>query len=332
MKQYIDIVKHVLENGKEKKPTRKNQQTGKHEPVDGGVSTITCPNVHFSHDMEDGFPLLTTKKMAWRSCRVELEGFIKGITDKSWYQQRGCKIWDQWANPEMVERMKEDLEEAHPTNEEYPKKKVQEMANDLGPIYGYQWRNFGKQYGEPECYNEDGYPLYYGQNGLVEGSTDQLMNIVNSLRDNPHDRRMVCMAWNPNQEHLMALPPCHLGFVVNVTDNKLNLHWTQRSCDLMLGIPFNIASYGLLLLLLAEVGGFEAGNLSGMFVDCHIYTNQVESAKEQIKREPKTLPEVVIKRKPLGPRDFNIFDWNCGELDTYDYNPHPKLSFGNVVV
>jgi thymidylate synthase len=320
MKQYLDIVQKVLDEGQWKSPVRKNQGTGKWEPVDGGVRTLACANVLFSHNMAEGFPLLTTKKMAFKTMCVELEGFIKGITDKSWYQDRKCKIWNEWANPESVAKMKKELEDSHPTNEEYPTKVVQEIANDLGPIYGRQWRKFDEHYGE----------RYNGTlaNGVSQG-TDQLKNIVDTLTNNPMDRRMVCSAWNPNQIHMMALPPCHYSWNVTVIGNELNLFWAQRSCDLMLGVPFNIASYALLLCLLAEVGGFKRGNLSGMLVDCHIYENQIEGAREQVKREPRPLPSLRIQGDPV---DFDIFKWTYDDVILSEYNPHEKLSFGDVVV
>ena len=248
MKQYLDIVKHVLEKGKIKRPVRKNPNTGEFEPVDGGVSTLACANVCFSHDMSEGFPLLTTKKMAWKSLRVELEGFIRGITDKKWYQERGCRIWNEWANPQAVEnevcRRWMEYCTAH-TDEELPeqppwefRKQIMQELTDLGPIYGYQWRHFGQQFpGLPDPLMTKGMGLlgafqawYKPQdfNGVVKGF-DQLKYIVDTLRKNPTDRRMVCSAWNPNQLGLMALPPCHWGWNVTVIGDELNLSWAQRS-------------------------------------------------------------------------------------------------------
>jgi thymidylate synthase len=342
MKQYLDIVQTVLNEGQWKSPVRKNQQTGKWEPVDGGVRTLACANVLFSHNMSDGFPLLTTKKMAFKTLCVELEGFIKGITDKSWFQERKCKIWDEWANPEAA---REHFDRANalaggePAEWNWENRKIaQREATDLGPIYGYQWRSFDQHYGEePMCQDYGGDGDEYWEEWIyqcaeingVPGGTDQLKNIVDTLTNNPMDRRMVCSAWNPNQIHLMALPPCHYAWNVTVIGNELNLFWAQRSCDLMLGVPFNIASYALLLCLLAEVGGFERGNLSGMLVDCHIYENQIEAAKEQILRDPRPLPKLDIAREP-GP--FDIFNWKYDEVLLKGYDPHEKLDFGSVVV
>lgn len=338
MKQYLDIVQTVLNEGQWKSPVRKNQQTGKWEPVDGGVRTLACANVLFSHNMSDGFPLLTTKKMAFKTLCVELEGFIKGITSKRWYQDRKCKIWNEWARPDKVNEMVREMWSppwgfdpndpddiaALQEDERKFKKDMQFHYDDLGPIYGYQWRSFDEHYGGEHW---DGLAAKV-MNGVLEG-TDQLKNIVDTLTNNPMDRRMVCSAWNPNQIHLMALPPCHYAWNVTVIGNELNLFWAQRSCDLMLGVPFNIASYALLLCLLAEVGGFERGNLSGMLVDCHIYENQIEAAKEQILRDPRPLPKLDIAREP-GP--FDIFNWKYDEVLLKGYDPHEKLDFGSVAV
>ena len=331
MKQYLDIVRHVLENGKEKKPVRKNEQTGKWEPVDGGIMTLACPNVLFSHNMWDGFPLLTTKKMAWKTIRVELEGFIKGITDKRWYQERGCGIWDEWANPRAVNDVMQDDE-----GEDLEARKiVQKNVSDLGPIYGYQWRKFNKTYMDGTLGNQS------EDDGDFTAHRDQLCEIIHKIKNNPMDRRMVCSAWNPNQIEFMALPPCHYAWNVTIIGDELNLFWAQRSCDLMLGVPFNIASYGLLLELLAEAGGFRPGNLSGMLVDCHIYENQIDAAKEQITREPQPLPHVILRRfrddngeviLSKARPDFNPLNWQWNDIELLDYNPLSKIDFGEVAV
>lgn len=344
MKQYLDIVQAVLDNGMSKNPVRVDSD-GKSIPVEN--NTIGLPNVNFSHDMRDGFPLLTTKKMAFKSLCVELEGFIRGITDKRWYQLRGCTIWNEWGNPERVkQRMRENETVAlyHPKPDGYKttddikqwvKKQEQKNEHDLGPIYGYQWRNFGQHYpntwdGGPEDFGgriDNDWPV----NGVQHG-TNQLASIINKLINNPTDRRMVCSAWNPNQNYLMALPPCHLLFNLVVYGNTLSLSWHQRSCDLMLGAPFNIASYAMLLVLLAQEANLVPYNLSARFADCHIYDNQIEQAKKQVKREPRKLPKVVIKNKSgnLGKR-FNIFHWTHKDVELLDYNPLDKLAFDVTV-
>lgn len=249
-----------------------------------------------------------------KSVRVELEGFIKGITSKSWYKERGCNIWNEWCNPERIEDNSISWDE---------RKKLQLQEDDLGPIYGFQWRRFN------QCYdaNDSGWIAKKWNEG------DQLQNIVHTLRQNPMDRRMVCSAWNPLQMNKMALPPCHWGWEVTVIGNDIHLFWAQRSCDLMLGVPFNIASYGLLLELLAYDSGFNAGNLSGMLVDCHIYENQIEAAKEQITRSPRDLPNIRFSNKSGNLKmQFDIFDWTHQDIETLNYNPHPKIDFGAVTV
>ncbi len=313
MRTYLDIVERVLTNGR-----WKGNRTG--------IRTLALPNVHFSHDIcydeyNDlfcRFPLLTTKKVAFKTMCVELEGFIKGITSKKWYQDRHCKIWDEWANP-MIVRHKvnftvlPDLFTKETKGE--LRKKYQREVDDLGPIYGYQWRNFNMVYDE----DDDGCVAKY----------DQFKDIVDKLHNNPDDRRMVCSAWNPIQISRMALPPCHLVWVVTVIDGILNLHWTQRSCDLMLGVPFNIASYGLLMCLLCQESGLKPGNLSGMLCDCHIYENQIGGAKEQIKRKPKNLPSISLN---LPDKNFDIFKWEHTDICLNNYNPHTKINFVDVAV
>lgn len=316
MKKYLDIVKHVLNNGQWKAPVRKNDK-GEYIPVDGGVKTLTCANVLFSHNMEEGFPLLTTKRVAFKTMCVELEGFIKGITSKQWYNERKCKIWNEWCNPTITaklikEHIYNSLEKTRSPSKEQIKE-WQKQEDDLGPIYGYQWRRFN------ECYSED-------VDGDLVGA-DQLANIVDTLRNNYNDRRMVCSAWNPNQMHAMALPPCHWGWNVTAVGDTLNLFWVQRSCDLMYGVPFNIASYALLLTLLCREGGLKPGNLSCMLVDCHIYDRQIEAAKEQIQREPRKLPTIQ-----LIDEGCNIFTWTYKDIILQDYNPNKKLDFGEIVI
>lgn len=307
MDRYLSIVRDVLEFGKWKKPVR-------HQPdgtaVELANDTLALPNVLFSHHMKNGFPLLTTKKMPLKTILVELEGFIKGITDKQWFKDRGCNIWNEWANPEKVFH-EYKLREKNPYLPYQTKQEVALELNDLGPIYGHQWRNFNGE--EP-----------YGPVGA-----DQLKTIVDTLHKNPYDRRMVCSAWNPNQIDQMALPPCHWGWNVTVIDDEINLFWVQRSCDLMLGVPFNIASYAALLMLLAKESGFKPGNLSGMLVDCHIYRNHLDGAYEQLKREPKTLPKLDIKDRN---GKFSIFDWEASDVELIGYDSHPKLKFGEVTV
>lgn len=318
MKAYLDILRNVLENGQPKQPVRFNAE-GKPVPVENGTIGTFCEI--FRHDMSKGFPLLTTKKMAFKTLCIELEGFIKGITDKEWYKSRGCKIWNEWANPVVVDQA---LEDAHNKVGYIDRKHIQEATNDLGPIYGYQWRKFGKHYGEWK-FEDVGEPNSVGEcqttdnrNGVDEGF-DQLKTIADRLRENPHDRRMFCSAWNPNQTHLMALPPCHIIWNVVVYGNKLNLTFLMRSTDYVLGAPFNIASYAILLKLLAKHAKLEEGELVGIFSDCHIYDNHIEQAKLQLTREPLPLPFLELTH------DGDIFNWTHEDVKLIDYKYHPPI-------
>ena len=327
---YKEIVQNVLTNGVSKQPTRHDSH-GNIIPVENG--TIGTFAEIFRHDMSEGFPLSTLRKLPWKSIRVELEGFIQGITDKSWYQDRGCKFWDEWANPVAVEKMKKESNsiDNHIGWSIQGHKEAQRECLDLGPIYGYQWRKFGEWYDDGNGYD---YTESYQKVGInfngIESGFDQLKSIVEKLKSNPYDRRMICSAWNPNQMSMMALPPCHWGWNVVVYGNKLNLIWHQRSCDLMLGAPANIASYALLLLLLCEESGLEAGELVGTLADCHIYDNLIPATEELVTRDERKLPEVKIKRKPDG--QFSIFDWTHEDVELIEYDPHPRLDMGRVTV
>lgn len=313
---YLDVVENVLTNG-----VWKGNRTG--------TRTLTLPFQHIRYDMSEGFPLLTTKKMPIKTIATELEGFIKGITSKKWYQDKGCKIWNEWANPQVVQQRFDEYEnqltmvlEAQAIEQDEIEddkdviKSIQLQEDDLGPIYGYQWRSFNRAYSENDS-------------GTLE-TVDQLKTIVNMLHKNPNDRRMVCSAWNPQQIDQMALPPCHVMWNVVVIEDTIHLGWHQRSCDLMLGVPFNIASYALLLELLAKESGLKPGVLSGMLADCHIYENHVDGAREQITRNQyKFVPPVVNVSKS---EQFNIFDWQATDLELINYFSYPKIDFGGVAV
>jgi thymidylate synthase len=248
-------------------------------------------------------------------------------------------VKEQWSPPFEHDGSEESSKALDDDYRQF-KKAMQMEYDDLGPIYGYQWRNFDGHYG---VYWPDAkMPESLKTNGIAPQGTDQLKNIVDTLTNNPMDRRMVCSAWNPNQIQMMALPPCHYSWNVTVIGDELNLFWAQRSCDLMLGVPFNIASYALLLCLLAEVGGFKRGNLSGMLVDCHIYENQIPAAWKQLERDPRPLPrlEIVHTGDMIFPKDgskpyleqFDIFNWKYDEVLLKGYDPHDKLDFGAVAV
>lgn len=284
MKAYLDIVRKILDKG-----IVKEDRTG--------VGTIAVAGAMFKHDMSDGFPLLTTKSVPLRLVASELEFFIKGISDKQWLIERNNHIWDEWCSPEIIPY-------AH--DEETKKKMMEEK--DLGPIYGWQWRHFGAKYID---YKTD----YTGQ------GVDQLKRLVNDLKTTPESRQMLVLAWNPMDRDKVIPPFCHYGFQVTVLNNKLNLMWNQRSIDTALGLPFNIASYGLLLHLLAKETGFEEGKLVGFLGDAHIYTNHVDGLKEQLSREPMKLP--IIHTDNLK----SIFNWKYEDSKVEDYKHHPRIKF-----
>lgn len=259
-----------------------------------GVSAYTLPyGTSLTFDLSDGFPLLTTKKMAWKSIRVELEFFIRGLTDKRWLQERDCKIWNQWCRPTAIPL---DIED------EDKRKEFQKQHNDLGPIYGYQWRDFNSA--SSKKYNSRADQLYY---------------IVERLKTHPTDRQLVCSAWNPLQIDEQALPPCHLAWHVFTVNDKLNLTWYQRSCDAFLGIPFNIASYATLLHLLCKETNFKEGSVTGFFSNFHVYENHIDAVKEQIKRKPLPFPEIYTDNFS------SIFDWEYNQTDVKGYNYYDSI-------
>jgi thymidylate synthase len=235
---------------------------------------------------------------------VELEGFIKGITSKKWFQDRDCHIWDQWCNPQKV---------PYGNDDETKQKMLEE--NDLGLIYGSMWRDFHVP-NAVENYGAEG--GFYRSRGI-----DQFKNIISTLQKNPQDRRMICSAWNPLALNFQALPPCHVLFQVSVINNKLNLMWTQRSVDALLGLPFNIASYGLLLHLFAKFYGFEEGTLTGFLNNVHIYENQLDGLNEIMSREPNfDLPAVSTDT-----RYGNLLTWEYRDttLNNYECLPTVKM-------
>lgn len=274
MYQYQELVQRVLTQG-----FLKDNRTG--------VRARTIAGAMLQHDMSKGFPLLTTKKMAHKAMRVELEFFIRGLSSKTWLQDRGCHIWDEWCNPELV---------PSGFGDECTKQWMLE-EDDLGPVYGTQWRNFDNS------------------------GIDQFKDMVFKLRNSPNDRRMVVSAWNPKVLNQQALPPCHVLFHVTVINGTLNLCWFQRSCDVMLGIPFNLASYGLLLHLLALEAGLKEGTLTGFLSDVHIYENHATGALEQRSRKPRPLPKVETNWPG------SIFGWEYKDTKFVGYEPHDKISF-----
>lgn len=278
MKQYLDLVQNVLDNG-----VVKDNRTG--------TKTISCFAEFYKTDLSKGFPLLTTKKVFFRSVILELLWYLRGEDHVRWLRdEKDCHIWDAWA----------------------------EEDGYVGPIYPVLWRRF------PYLKSPDG-RSYPGKNGqqIMEwkyDEFDQLGRAVEMLKTNPNSRRIVVSAWHPGLLDEMSLPPCHLMYIFNVANGKLNCHLTQRSGDIALGIPFNLACYSALTIAIAQEVGLEPGEFAHTIVDAHIYENHVEGLKEQLKREPKALPKLKIAKKPLDQLEFEDFT-------LHDYDPHPVIRF-----
>jgi len=295
MKAYLDIVKKVLDEG-----IRSKNRTG--------IDTIAIHGAMFKHDMKNGFPILTTKKVPYRLVASELEFFIKGITDKQWLQERNNHIWDEWCTPLKIPY----------ANDEVTKEKMLKRR-DLGTIYGWEWRHFGAEYKD--------YRTDYANQGI-----DQLKNVVESLKikdleSNSVSRRMLVLAWNPLDIDKAVPPYCHYAFQVTVIGNKLNLSWNQRSVDVALGLPFNIASYATMLHLLAKESGYEEGTLTGFLAHTHIYTNHIKGLKEQLNRDPNKYPLPKVETKNF----TSIFDWEYTDTELINYQSYPTIKFDIAV-
>ena len=259
MKQYKDLLKHILANG-----IIKNDRTN--------TGTISCFGYQMRFDLKDGFPLLTTKKIHLKSIIYELLWFLKGDTNIKYLQDNAVRIWNEWADEK----------------------------GDLGPIYGYQWRS---------------YPDYNG------GHIDQIAKVIEEIKNDPDSRRIIVSAWNVAQIKDMALAPCHAFLQFYVSNSKLSLQLYQRSGDAFLGVPFNIASYALLLMMIAQVTGLEAGEFIHSFGDVHLYKNHIEQAKIQLEREPRPLPKMKIN-----PDIKNIDDFKYENFILEGYDPHPHIA------
>lgn len=268
MRQYLDLIQHVIDNG-----VTKEDRTGT------GTRSVFGYQMRF--DLNEGFPMVTTKKLHLKSIIHELLWFLKGDTNIDYLNKNGVKIWDAWANE----------------------------SGDLGPVYGYQWRNW---------------------NG--EG-IDQISELVDTIKTNPDSRRMIISAWNPSvlpdtsvsfEENVAngkaALPPCHAFFQFYVSDGKLSCQLYQRSADIFLGVPFNIASYALLTMMLAQVTDLGYGNFVHTFGDAHIYSNHMEQIRLQLSRDPRPLPQMI-----LNPEVKNIFEFTFKDFNLVNYNPHPHI-------
>ena len=313
MQAYLDILKDCLLNG-----TPSDNRTG--------IQTIRIPwGATFTHDMNNGFPLLTTKKMGPKTIFTEMEFFIKGITDKKWLQDRNCHIWDEWGNidswkPVFEKNKFKEIKKlgAHNMTKEHEtelKNHAMNECRDLGPVYGWQWRHWNGEY----KWNPNNSMNNYN---LAKPGIDQLKNVIETAKRDPNNRRLIVNAWNPTYEHNMALPPCHYSFQILIHNNRLNLIWNQRSCDMFLGVPFNIAEYALLLLLFAKELGYKPGILRGNLGDVHIYENHVNQAYEQISRKPYKLPTVEISDKNWN----GLLNWSAKDgFVLKDYICHEKL-------
>jgi thymidylate synthase len=258
MKQYHDLMQHVLSNG-----ARKEDRTG--------TGTISVFGYQMRFNLQEGFPLVTTKKLHLRSIIHELLWFLKGETNVAYLKQNGVSIWDEWA--------RED--------------------GELGPVYGYQWRSW---------------PTADGRH------IDQISQVIHTLKTNPDSRRIIVSAWNVGEIEHMALPPCHAFFQFYVADGKLSCQLYQRSADIFLGVPFNIASYALLTMMVAQVCGLEPGDFVHTFGDAHLYLNHLEQTELQLSREPRPLPKMKIN-----PAVNNIFDFKFEDFELLDYHPHPHI-------
>lgn len=274
--EYMAVINKIIGQGK----VKENRT---------GTNTTSVSGAMFEWKMEDGFPLLTTKKMAWKTIRVELEGFIKGKTSKQWYKDRGCNIWNEWCNPTKV-----------PYGQDAETRAKMAAEDDLGPIYGAQWRGFNGFYDE-SCY--------------MNGGTDQLAIAIDKIKNNPNCRRNLVIAWNPWQLNEMALVPCHYAYQFLVNDGVVDLLWNQRSVDTFLGLPFNIASYALLLELVAKECGLKAGKLIGFLADVHIYENHEEQIKEQKSRESFPMAKLNLDAFTGSIDDF---EWDQAVLEGYE--------------
>jgi thymidylate synthase len=258
MRQYLDLLQHILDHGVEK-------------PDRTGTGTISVFGYQTRFDLRDRFPLLTTKKLHTRSIIYELLWFLKGDTNTSYLNEHGVNIWNEWADEN----------------------------GDLGPIYGYQWRSW---------------PAPDGR------KIDQISQVIEQIKTQPYSRRHIVSAWNVAELDKMRLPPCHLLFQFHVAEGRLSCLLYQRSADVFLGVPFNIASYSILTMMVAQVCGLEPGELITTFGDAHLYLNHLEQAREQLGRELRTLPHLR-----LNPDTRSIFDFDFDDFTLEGYDPHPHI-------
>jgi thymidylate synthase len=260
---------------------------GKRRTDRTGVGTLGLFGGQLRFDLRAGFPLLTTKKVHLKSIVHELLWFVRGETQVQPLQAAGVTIWDEWATAEQTARFGR-------------------KAGDLGPVYGHQWRNFGATPRPDGSWEPDG--------------VDQLATVVRDIRQQPHSRRLIVTGWNPKEADAVALPPCHTLFQFHVQDGELSCHLYQRSADIFLGVPFNIASYALLTLMVAQVTGTRPGDFVHSFGDVHLYVNHLEQAKEQLSRTPRPPPTLR-----LNPDVKDLFAFRFEDVTLEGYEPHPAI-------
>ena len=307
--QYRGILAELLYNGKEKEDRT-------------GTGTLSKFGMQIRHNMKDGFPLLTTKKIAVKTMMTELKWFLKGDTNIKYLVDNNCNIWNGDAYKKYCKAYPSEYQDDMFTQEEFVEhiKEDESFAKnwgELGPIYGKQWRKWkGDTWLEG---NTDGTEGSYLQSEHI----DQIQNLINELKTNPDSRRLMVSAWNVGELNQMTLPPCHYGFQCYVADGKLSLMWSQRSVDTFLGLPFNIASYGMLLMLLCKETGYEPGDLIGNLGDVHLYNNHWEQAKEQISRDGFDLPTIKLSNVNILNGEFDY------QLINYHFRPSIKAPLSN---
>lgn len=271
---YLELLRHIKAHG-----VKKSDRTG--------TGTQSCFGYQNRYDLSLAFPLLTTKKMFTRGIITELLWFLRGDTNAKWLQDRKVGIWDEWATKELCARFGRE-------------------ENDLGPIYGHQWRNFGATKNPDGSYALDG--------------VDQVAQLIEQIKKNPDSRRHIITGWNPKEADEVALPPCHTLFHFYVADEKLSCQLYQRSADVFLGVPFNIASYALLTHMVAHMTGLGVGDFVHTFGDVHIYLNHIDQVNLQLSREPFPSPVLKIKRQVP-----SIFDFEVEDFEFVGYQSHPKI-------
>lgn len=293
MRQYLDLLQYILDHGQ-----TKNDRTN--------TGTVSVFGYQMRFNLQEGFPLLTTKKVHLKSIIHELLWFIQGDTNIRYLVERDVKIWNDWPfakfqkSPDYKNETMEEFVEKIKTDDQFAKK-----YGDLGPVYGKQWRSFE------------------GKDGAV---VDQLAKVIDDIKNNPDSRRLIVCSWNVPLIDEMALPPCHTLFQFYVSDHKLSCQLYQRSADAFLGVPFNIASYALLTQMVAHVCGLELGDFIHSFGDLHIYSNHLDQVREQLSRVPRTLPKMAILRPVSKIEDFHYEDF-----ELMDYHPYPAIK-GKVAV